>query len=92
MFAINIDAGEVIGDYTGEEKVMLQGIIDCVLFCGDGIYIIDYKTDKVREVSQIVSKYKIQLDLYARAAEIIYKKCVRKKILYLFDKNKSVEI
>lgn len=92
MFAINIGAGEVIKDYKGEAEVMLQGIIDCLAFINDEIYIIDYKTDKVKDISDITSKYKIQLDLYAKASEIIYKKPVCKKILYLFDKNISAEV
>lgn len=92
MFAININAAEVNKDYSGDAEVMLQGIIDCVAITDDEIYILDYKTDKVKNIEEIISKYKIQLDLYAKAAEIIYKKPVTKKILYLFDKNISIEV
>ncbi len=92
MFAINIKADEIFKDYEGDAEVMLQGIIDCVFFADGELNLLDYKTDKADEAAEIVSKYKIQLDMYAKAAEIIYKKKVSKKMLYLFDKNQSVTL
>ncbi len=92
MFAININAGEVQKDYSGSAQVMLQGIIDCLVIKDGEIYIIDYKTDKVTTFDDMIKKYKIQLDLYAKAAEKIYKMPIAKKLLYLFDKNKAIEV
>jgi len=92
MFAVNISAGDIDKNYSGDAKVMLQGIIDCVAVSGDIITIIDYKTDKAFSTNDIVAKYKIQLDLYSKAAAILYQKPVERKILYLFDKNKSIEV
>ena len=71
---------------------MLQGIIDCIAIKDNEMYIIDYKTDRVTDIIEITKKYKIQLDLYAYAAEKIYKKSVKKKILYSFDKNETIEV
>ena len=92
MFAVNIDASELDKTYTGNSEVMLQGIIDCIAIKDNEMYIIDYKTDRVTDIIEITKKYKIQLDLYAYAAEKIYKKSVKKKILYSFDKNETIEV
>ena len=91
-FAVNINASAFDKNYIGNAEVMLQGIIDCIAIKDDEMFIIDYKTDRVTDISEITKKYKIQLDLYAYAAEKIYKKSVKKKILYSFDKNETIEV
>ncbi|MCC8169997.1 MAG: helicase-exonuclease AddAB subunit AddA, partial [Oscillospiraceae bacterium] len=47
-----------------DEKMILQGIIDCLFEEDDGIVLIDYKTDRVNSVEEIIEKYRLQLDLY----------------------------
>ena len=64
---------------------MLQGIIDCLLITDDGIVVIDYKTDRSFDAADTIEKYRIQLDCYKYAAEVIFKKPVIRKILYMFE-------
>ncbi len=92
LFGIHISAAELDTKYSSESKVMLQGVIDCILFEADGMVIIDYKTDHVTDVQEIVDKYQIQLDSYARAAEIIYSAPVKEKVLYLFDTGAEIRL
>ena len=92
LFGIHISAAELDTKYSSESKVMLQGVIDCILFEADGMVIIDYKTDHVTNVQEIVDKYQIQLDSYARAAEIIYSTPVKEKVLYLFDTGAEIRL
>lgn len=93
-FQINISALEYDPSLTGasrDEKVILQGIIDCFFEEGDGFILFDYKTDKVKNNSaQIRDRYKKQLELYKQAIEELTGKPVNETYLYLFDTGEVV--
>lgn len=91
-FEAVFSAAELYDDHTLEgEDVLLQGVIDCWFEEDDGIVIVDYKTDSVKEISEIHAKYDIQLELYAKALEKITKKCVKEKFIYLFSRDCVVQ-
>lgn len=72
---------------VSDENILLQGVIDC-FFEEDGeLILVDYKTDKYSDVSEIHEKYDRQLELYKYALEKITKKKVKEKIIYLFSKD-----
>ena len=48
-------------------KIVIQGIIDCFFFEKDGIVLLDYKTDAPCPEDVILARYKTQLDCYAMA-------------------------
>ena len=51
------------------EEVILQGAVDCT-FVEDGkLYVIDFKTDRVREMEELWARYEAQLQLYGFAME-----------------------
>ena len=93
-FQINIDAKEYdpsLSDISKNEKVILQGIIDCFFEDSDGYVLFDYKTDKVKNNSaEIKDRYKKQLELYKQAIEELTGKPVKETYLYLFDTNEVV--
>ena len=77
-----------------DEKVRLQGIIDC-FFEEDGeIVLLDYKTDYVvlGEEEKIIDRYRVQIKYYKDAVERITGKKVKASYLYLFGINKAVEV
>lgn len=77
-----------------DEKVRLQGIIDC-FFEEDGhIILLDYKTDYVKFGNEIElkEKYKKQLEYYSNAIFKIIGKKVSKEYLYSFYLDKEIEI
>ena len=74
------------------EEIFIQGIIDVLFAENDKLILVDYKTDKSFNTAQLVEKYRVQLDLYSRAVENIFKKSVAEKYLYLFNGNKSIKI
>ena len=78
----------------GEEKIMLQGIIDCYFEENGEIILVDYKTDSVKngEVNPLIEKYKSQLDYYAKALEVTLGKKVKESYLYLFSIDEAVEV
>jgi ATP-dependent helicase/nuclease subunit A len=81
-------------DIYGEEKIMLQGIIDCYFEENGEIILVDYKTDAVENgnVGSLVEKYKSQLDYYARALKATLGKEVKESYLYLFSSDEAVEV
>lgn len=81
-------------DIYGEEKIILQGIIDCYFEEDGEIILVDYKTDSVisGEVNSIIEKYKSQLDYYARALKATLGTQVKESYLYLFSSDEAVEV
>lgn len=94
-FCRNIKASDVYKNESGEEKLMLRGIIDLYFEEDDGkIVLVDYKTDYVTEetIDEIKSRYRKQLEVYEETLEIITGKTVKEKYLYLFGLGRSVSI
>ncbi|MFD3156291.1 helicase-exonuclease AddAB subunit AddA [Haloimpatiens sp. FM7330] len=79
-------------DKYKDEKIILQGIIDCYFEEDGKIVLIDYKTDYVENIDDIKEKYKVQIEQYAKALERITKKTVSEKYLYLFYNNSAILI
>ena len=85
---------ELNKDIYSDEKIRLQGIIDCFFEEEDGIVLLDYKTDYVEEgkIDVIVEKYKTQLNYYKNALEKITEKKVKEGYLYLFSIDKEIKL
>ncbi len=92
MFAINIPAKEAEPEYEGDEEIMLQGVIDCVIIKDGKIIILDYKTEHIENEEKVAEKYEVQLNYYARAAKKIYNLPVTDKYLYLFETEKILNV
>lgn len=72
----------------------IQGIID-LYFVDDSdsdknFVLLDFKTDREKDESVIARRYKIQLDIYAKALEKITGKKVSKKIIYSLYLDKEI--
>ncbi|MBM7571490.1 helicase-exonuclease AddAB subunit AddA [Aquibacillus albus] len=98
-FSFTLKADEVYHDWqqNTEERVLIQGVIDCLIPYEDGWILLDYKTDTIYgDISadtkkRLGSRYEVQLDLYAKALEEIWKQPVKQKYLYFFDKALLIE-
>lgn len=75
---------ELPEEIYGEEKVLIQGVIDLYFEEDDGLVIVDYKTDYVDDIDKIKKKYSLQLKYYSEALERITGKKVKENYLYLF--------
>ncbi len=73
-----------------EETVILQGAVDCVFEEEGQLIIVDFKTDRVFDVSKLWDRYRTQLELYAFAMEQTFIKPVKECLLYSFDYNQAV--
>ena len=89
-----LDAGNHYGEGLEEEKVLLQGVVDCALLESDGITVVDFKTDAVTESSlaDAVERYRPQVQTYAEALSRIYEMPVKAQYLYFFRRNQFVEV
>ncbi len=69
------------------EKVLLQGVIDCIFRENNNLVLLDYKTDNTKGLKEVDLKkrYREQLDIYTRAVEDIWQEKVSEKYLYFFD-------
>jgi ATP-dependent helicase/nuclease subunit A len=76
----------------GDEKVLLQGVIDLYFEEEDGLVLVDYKTDYVENIEDIKKKYSIQLEYYSEALERITGKKVKERYLYLFHIDNFLQI
>ncbi|QPJ84433.1 helicase-exonuclease AddAB subunit AddA [Sarcina sp. JB2] len=82
---------DLIDKIFNNEKLRLQGIIDCFFEEDDGIVLLDYKTDYVENGKEILDKYKVQIDLYTETLERVIGKKVKERYLYLFGIDKEVK-
>lgn len=80
-------------EYEGQ---LIQGIID-LYFEEDGEFVlVDYKTDRVMKgeagEKELVRRYAIQLDYYAKALTQLTGKNVKEKIIYSFALGKGLSV
>lgn len=74
------------------EKVILQGIIDAFIMEEEGIILVDYKTDRVKDGEELRNRYQKQIDLYSKALEQILGKKVKRRVLYSFSLGEEVDL
>ncbi len=89
-FEIEIGISDIM-DIQSEEKIILQGIIDCYFYEDDEIVLVDFKTDYYENLEEIREKYRQQLQLYALAIERITTKKVKNRFLYLFSTANMIQ-
>lgn len=92
-FMAELPAKEVKPELTGEmaeEPVVLQGVVDCIFEENDGLVLVDYKTDRIREPEELWKRYETQLKLYARAVSDMTGMRVKECLLYSFYLNRAV--
>lgn len=74
------------------EKVILQGIIDAFIMEEEGIILVDYKTDRVKDGEELRNRYQKQIELYSKALEQILGKKVKRRVLYSFSLGEEVDL
>ncbi len=75
-----------------ETDGMLQGIADLLFEEDDGFVLVDYKTDRVKEESELIDNYTDQLLLYKAAFDLILDKPVKSAYIYSFTLRKAIKI
>ncbi|RHW43160.1 helicase-exonuclease AddAB subunit AddA [Neobacillus notoginsengisoli] len=94
-FTASISSKEVYPDWKDEnEQIFIQGIIDCLFEDQDGLVMIDFKSDQITgrfysgfegAAPILEDRYRLQIELYTRALEKIWKRRVNERYLFFFD-------
>jgi len=77
------------------ERIIVRGIIDCLVELPDGLLILDYKTDRIPDAATWegrVAGYSVQLQLYAAAAAEVFGRPVKHAALVFLHGRKVVDV
>ncbi len=96
-FSLLMKAQDVFKDFKemDNQTILIHGIIDGYVTTEVGVYLFDYKTDRVTPkttVSDIVDRYRGQLELYGVALSKILAQPIANKYLYLLSAQRAVEL
>ncbi|WLR51514.1 helicase-exonuclease AddAB subunit AddA [Bacillus tianshenii] len=101
-FTMALPAEEAYPEWhDGDETVLVQGVIDCLVNDEDGLTLIDYKSDNItdrfkggfQEAKPLLEeRYRVQIDMYAKALEQIWKAPIAAKYLYFFDGSHVIKM
>ncbi len=93
-FSILLDADRCIEGAPAGEKIMVQGVADCILRENGGLTVIDYKTDRIRPggEQERAARYLAQMRTYCVAVEELYGERPRSCLLYFFATGQTVEL
>lgn len=91
-FAIEVPAGEYydLPPQLAQEPVFLQGVVDCAFVEEGELVIVDYKTDRVRDIRALAERYSGQLNVYRRAMALSKGMPVKACILYSFPLGETI--
>jgi len=78
----------------GQDKIMLQGVVDCFFEQDGELTIVDFKTDVVtpETLGEKVKLYAPQLEAYSNALERITKRPVKERVIYFFYINRAMSV
>ena len=94
-FILSVPSGQLSPDLPPEmakEAVIVQGIADYVFREGDGLVLVDYKTDRVKSGEELGNRYRQQMDFYQQALETILGLPVKERLLYSFHLGQTVSV
>ena len=79
---------------TGDDWVVVQGVVDLAVIQPEEIWLLDFKTDRVTDqtVAAKVREYEPQLRLYARALERIYRRPVVHAWLHFLEGGRTESV
>ncbi len=89
---------DLLREVLKEEKVLVQGVMDCIYENSDGtLTLVDYKTDYIssglsfEEASELLkARHGLQLKYYKKALEKISSKKVSRVLIYSFGLGKEI--
>ena len=95
LFTVKINAEDYnseINDSFKNQKIVMQGAVDLVFIENGEAVIVDYKTDRVKEITDLEKLYRKQVELYKSALEETTSLPVREAIIYSVHLNKSLKV
>ena len=90
-FVLGVPAETIQKEWSGDETVLVQGIIDAWFEDEDGaIILVDYKTDHIADREKLAERYRGQLSYYAQALEQLTGRTVKTQVIYSFFLGKEI--
>ena len=90
-FVLGVPAETIQKEWSGDETVLVQGIIDSWFEDEDGaVILVDYKTDHIADREKLAERYRGQLSYYAQALEQLTGRTVKKQVIYSFFLGKEI--
>ena len=78
-----------------DERTIVRGVIDCLLDLPQGLVLVDYKTDSIRDEDDFEERlagYRVQLQLYAEAARAAFARPVTRAVLVFLRARRIVDV
>ena len=93
-FVIGRSADRIRPQWSPEETILIQGIIDAFFFEEDQVVLVDYKSDRAKpgDEDSLVRRYRMQFRLYADALEKLLQCRVKEAWLYSLSLGKAVPV
>lgn len=90
----SLEIDNTLDEKYKNEKVRLQGIIDCFFEYNGDLILLDYKTDYVKPGNEheLIEKYKKQLNYYSNAISKMKNKKVKYKYIYSFSIDEEIKV
>ena len=89
-FVVRLPSSLYDKSVTDGSTILVQGAMDLLLRKGDGLILVDYKTDKA-DANEILDRYLKQLYLYRMAAEKAYGLPVTKVYIWSFHLSEAID-
>ena len=83
---------DIVTTSDNNQSILIQGVVDLILISGSDAILIDFKTNKTKDIAKLINAYSLQLEVYKQAVEKGYKVKVSSTKLYLFESSTFVEI
>jgi ATP-dependent helicase/nuclease subunit A len=82
------------GHSAAAEKVLIQGVIDCMFEDERGVVLLDYKTDRITQANwtEAAERHRFQIGLYAEAIELVTRRKVDECYVFFFDGGQTVKL
>lgn len=92
QFLLKTNYNDIVTTSDNNQSILIQGVVDLILISGSDAILIDFKTNKTKDVAKLINAYSLQLEVYKQAVEKGYKVKVSSTKLYLFESSTFVEI
>jgi len=93
-FTLLMPASDYDPTAAADDRIMLQGIVDCCFDAGDGtLTVLDFKTDRVagEALRARAEEYRPQLEAYSSALTRVLEMPVNRRVLYFLHTGETVE-
>ena len=94
QFVVGVPASRLVGETSLDDSIVVQGIVDAYFAEGDDLVLVDYKTDRIKDVQEeeLIKRYRTQMQYYKDTLEKLTGKNVKETYLYSFALGKEIAV